>query len=720
MNNTKTTKRALLSSVLAMLICVAMLIGTTFAWFTDSASTAVNKIQAGTLDIELQYQKADSSWEDAEGKTLNFKKAVGHESEAILWEPGCTYELPAIRIKNNGNLALKYELAITGIKGDAKLNEAIEWTNGTDELLSQYEGTMIPGQHDNVTDPIVIKGHMKPDAGNEYQGLSIDGIGITVVATQLASEFDSTTDQYDTNATYLNTDADGHYLISNANELVYFAKSVNVDRETYAGKTVKLTADIDLAGKKWIPVGQTGGYSAANRFQGTFDGQNHTIKNLTIPESSWEAGNDDGKNFATGFFGFIDVGGQTIKNVTFDNATVEGHHWVGVVAGYMTGTIETVVVKNSTVTCTYKTSEADGDKAGGVTGCLNSGSVTGCRVENSTVTAVRDCGSIVGFSTTNGNVTGNTAQDCTVYYSTNETSQIGGEIAGKRANGVSGNTATNVTVTKLVTVSNATELRELAADSTVTNASITLPKTTAEAPLTTNISVPGGKNLTINGATSNPADTVINGQIATTASNEETLVIRNCTINVDDNIVDSTGISQTGSSAIAIWGDQKVICENVVFNMSKADSTAITSWWDTGVGTNIIARNCTFNCNGQRPIRATCNVTVENCTFNDPYRYAVQLTSKSNTAVGIENAVINFNNNTINNGASGKAFVYGVQLEGEDYGCQNLIINGSGNTINAGEWDTGNESTMYYCECGLVQHNTITWNTEVVPVHKVP
>ena len=53
MNNTKTTKRALLSSVMAMLICVAMLIGTTFAWFNDSASTAVNKIQAGTLDVQL-------------------------------------------------------------------------------------------------------------------------------------------------------------------------------------------------------------------------------------------------------------------------------------------------------------------------------------------------------------------------------------------------------------------------------------------------------------------------------------------------------------------------------------------------------------------------------------------------------------------------------------------------------------------------------------------
>ena len=202
MNSTKTTKRALLSSVLAMLICVAMLIGTTFAWFTDSASTAVNKIQAGTLDIELQYQKADGSWEDAEGKILDFKKPSGHENESILWEPGCTYELPAIRILNKGNLALKYKLAITGIKGDAKLNEAIVWTNGTNELLSQYEGTMIPGQNDNVTESIVIKGHMKEDAGNEYQGLSIDGIGITVIATQFNSEYDSFGNTYDENAPY--------------------------------------------------------------------------------------------------------------------------------------------------------------------------------------------------------------------------------------------------------------------------------------------------------------------------------------------------------------------------------------------------------------------------------------------------------------------------------------------------------------------------------------
>ena len=221
MNNAKTTKRALLSSVIAMLICVTMLIGTTFAWFTDSASTAVNKIQAGTLDIELQYATAwdeqgePTAWGDAEGKTLNFRKAArAPENEAVLWEPGCTYVLPELRIVNKGNLALKYKIVISGIAGDAELNEAIEWgwagysinegvyqpSRGGD-LTSGDScfGTVIPGK---TTDIILISGHMKESAGNEYQGLSIDGIGITVVATQATYENDSNGNTYDENADY--------------------------------------------------------------------------------------------------------------------------------------------------------------------------------------------------------------------------------------------------------------------------------------------------------------------------------------------------------------------------------------------------------------------------------------------------------------------------------------------------------------------------------------
>lgn len=228
---------------------------------------------------------------------------------------------------------------------------------------------------------------------------------------------------------------------------------------------------------------------------------------------------------------------------------------------------------------------------------------------------------------------------------------------------------------------------------------------------TTNFKVPGGTNVVITGN----KGTVLNGQIATTASNAGTLTLRGVTYNVDS-ISDSTGISQTGKSAIAIWGDQTVICENVTFNMSVSDSTAITSWWDTGVGTSIVVKNCTFNCNGQRPIRATGNVTVENTTFNDPYRYAVQLTAKTSTATLLDKAIVNFNNNKIVNGENGKAFVYGLQLEGADYGCHDLVINGTGNTIENG----GTESTMYYCECGKVDHGTIEWNVEVTPVHEQP
>ena len=217
MNTKKATKRALLTSVMALVMCVVMLVGTTFAWFTDTASTGVNKIQAGNLDIELQYATAwdgttgaPTAWADAEGQTLTFKTKDNRATDKILWEPGCRYELPELRIVNKGNLALKYKVIINGIKGDAKLNEAIDWTitygNESDKLtgdINGFEYKMLPkaaGDADYPSQTFTIKGTMKEEAGNEYQGLSIDGIGITVVATQYTYEKDSIDDQYDKDA----------------------------------------------------------------------------------------------------------------------------------------------------------------------------------------------------------------------------------------------------------------------------------------------------------------------------------------------------------------------------------------------------------------------------------------------------------------------------------------------------------------------------------------
>lgn len=193
MSNTKNTKRALLTSVVAMILCLTMLIGTTFAWFTDSASTNVNSVTSGTLTVELQ---------DATGAkvtNLSWQKAAGAEGETVLWEPGCTYKLQPVTIKNTGSLALKYKIDITGITGNNELKDAIDWTiqiGGENVDLAAYEGHLTAGE----TAELTISGTMKTSAGNEYQGKSIENVQITVSATQYTYEHDSNDDQYDKNA----------------------------------------------------------------------------------------------------------------------------------------------------------------------------------------------------------------------------------------------------------------------------------------------------------------------------------------------------------------------------------------------------------------------------------------------------------------------------------------------------------------------------------------
>ena len=218
------TKRALISSVLAFTLCVAMLIGTTFAWFTDTASTAVNKIQAGNLGLALDM-KEGNKWVTAEGKTLDFKKAAGAENEEILWEPGCTYELPELRVTNNGNLALKYKVRITGIKGSEKLNEVIDWTIDGATLGEEYH--LRASESQNIT----IKGHMQETAGNEYQGLKIENVAITVIAVQDTVESDSYGTTYDAQAD--GGDAfDWYQDISATKDVVAGTDTVIKDRET--------------------------------------------------------------------------------------------------------------------------------------------------------------------------------------------------------------------------------------------------------------------------------------------------------------------------------------------------------------------------------------------------------------------------------------------------------------------------------------------------------
>ena len=206
MTNSKSTKRALVSSALAILMCVAMLIGTTFAWFTDTASTGVNKIQAGNLDIELQMKDNNDNWVNAEGKTLPFlvEGKIPAEGTQILWEPGCTYYVPEVRVLNKGKLAVKFEYVnkLLGVTG--KLAEVLEPvfkaptdTDGTD--INIESAVLKPGE----ASPAWSFGyHMLETAGNEYQNATATGMCLTVVATQATYEKDSSDDQYDKDAKY--------------------------------------------------------------------------------------------------------------------------------------------------------------------------------------------------------------------------------------------------------------------------------------------------------------------------------------------------------------------------------------------------------------------------------------------------------------------------------------------------------------------------------------
>ena len=227
MTSSKSTKRALITSALAILMCAAMLIGTTFAWFTDTASTGVNKIVSGNLKVDIIGADSDSHIEK-----LNFTKAATTDAEAgaeILWEPGCRYLTEGFRIANKGNLALKWKAQVnTGTtaanEGNFDLLDVIDFylvtkaADGTETetALDEFTGNL---KKTETSDVYYIKGVMQTTAGNDYQGLTLDGISITVVATQDTVESDSFDNQYDKDAEYpilVTTGDELQAIVSNA------------------------------------------------------------------------------------------------------------------------------------------------------------------------------------------------------------------------------------------------------------------------------------------------------------------------------------------------------------------------------------------------------------------------------------------------------------------------------------------------------------------------
>ena len=226
------TKRALLTSVLALVLSLAMLAGTTFAWFTDTASTGVNRIVSGNLDVGMQYWGVDENgrktWLTAENSEDLFDKNA-------LWEPGYT-QIVYLKVKNNGNLALTYAMQITpvhetvGVNVDGeefKLSDYIKfgWTtftadeNGTPVALDREAAQTGVGEgaqlgktlHRKAAEPlaagaeelVALVAWMPEDVGNEANYSTVQPtieLSLKVLATQAAVESDSFDETYDRDA----------------------------------------------------------------------------------------------------------------------------------------------------------------------------------------------------------------------------------------------------------------------------------------------------------------------------------------------------------------------------------------------------------------------------------------------------------------------------------------------------------------------------------------
>ena len=175
-------------------------------------------------------------------------------------------------------------------------------------------------------------------------------------------------------------ESDGSYTVTSADGLMNIAKLVN------GGKTdinITLTADIDLTGKNWTPIGT----SFSNKYTGTFDGGGHTIKGLTVTT------NDQ----FVGLFGSIGYAG-TVKNVMMEDVQITSNRssgFAGGVAGYSDGTIENCSVSGSVSGTVY---------VGGVVGAQIDGSITGCS-SSATVKGTVDVGGVAGQTNSSATLT---------------------------------------------------------------------------------------------------------------------------------------------------------------------------------------------------------------------------------------------------------------------------------------------------------------------------
>ena len=514
MKKTKSTKSALMLSALAILLCVSMLVGSTFAWFTDSVASENNIIKSGNLDIELEYWNG-TAWKDV--------KDASDILTNTLYEPGVT-EVAYLRVANAGSLAFKYQLGINVLSETEGVNQAgntfklsdyimfgvVEGVNGETNAYTKDDAgraaaiaavtdakkisvgytkasSMLAGAAPLYLALVVYMPETVDNVAN-HNGTNIPQIdlGINVFATQYTYEKDSYGPDYDLAAPWtgvipetlddttleivpgggsqtgtitINTPEDLVYLNKLAKEWVALysnGQGTNVGnyRENVGGKGTDYyyhwAWTVKLAAD--LDMSNFPMDSVDISYWGNFEGNGHTISNVVLNK-----GQD----------GLFNNGNKAINNLTVKNIIVNAPdaETVGAVSG--NGSMTNVHVENATVI---------GKKyVGGI--CGKGSSFVNCSIKNSTVTGSdKTVGGLVGYSVGDPNaatVTGNVVENVTVTGAYN----VGGLLGQSQNETVEGNTVKNVTVmstSKLPANASSNEVRaaELAARSEFANTTI--------------------------------------------------------------------------------------------------------------------------------------------------------------------------------------------------------------------------------------------------------
>ena len=337
----KTSRRALLTSVMALVMGLVMLVGTTFAWFTDSVTSGVNTIKSGNLDVELAYEVGKNEFKPVDGETNVFKTGT-------LWEPGHV-EFAVLKISNVGSLALKYQLGVkvaeevtskSVLGNELKLSDHLQFAVldgdqcelGRDMMVEAAKdsakklsagdesttGRLLAGETDSSR-IVTLVVWMPTTVGNEANYAKGEAeptitLGINLVATQDTVEKDSFDETYDAGATLPTVTSNQEEL----NDAITNSGNKDVRVTLPAGKTFTLDNDIANEGNKSRNVTFVGDGSQ------TVDVVAKSVNASEGNEMNYQRGSSFAFQNVTVQGGTTPYGGIVCDEVTFTNCTIKG------------------------------------------------------------------------------------------------------------------------------------------------------------------------------------------------------------------------------------------------------------------------------------------------------------------------------------------------------------------------------------------------------------